>query len=112
MSGEEKEKGDAILRFSEGDWMTISSRTPEGTPKRCPLCGAIVVVDSSRPVGDAIRLFDPSDPALLQLLADRLGLGPDAIQDGKLKFEGDSLDIVELVMALEESGEMDEFLGS
>ena len=31
----------------------ISSRTPEGEPNRCPLCGADICLDPSRPPGDA-----------------------------------------------------------
>src|SRR5262249_23325486 len=33
--------------------MTISSRTPEGLPNRCPVCGADVCVEPSNPAGDA-----------------------------------------------------------
>jgi PTS system nitrogen regulatory IIA component len=33
--------------------MNIASRTPEGLPGRCPLCGQDVVVDPSIPPGDA-----------------------------------------------------------
>ena len=33
--------------------MTISSRTPEGEPNRCPVCGAVVAVEPSDPAGDA-----------------------------------------------------------
>lgn len=33
--------------------MFISSRTPEGTPHRCPICGAAVRIDPSRPGNDA-----------------------------------------------------------
>ncbi len=33
--------------------MTISSRTPEGSPNRCPVCGADVVIEPSQPFGDA-----------------------------------------------------------
>src|SRR5215204_4953528 len=31
----------------------ISSRTPEGEPDQCPLCGARVHVEPSQPTGDA-----------------------------------------------------------
>jgi anti-anti-sigma factor len=33
--------------------MVISSRTPEGTPNRCPVCGAHLKIESSEPAGDA-----------------------------------------------------------
>lgn len=33
--------------------MTPSTRTPEGEPNRCPVCGAVVSLDPSRPPGDA-----------------------------------------------------------
>lgn len=33
--------------------MNISSRTPEGEPNRCPVCGKAVRIEPSRPPGDA-----------------------------------------------------------
>src|SRR5262245_16113111 len=33
--------------------MHISSRTPEGTPNRCPICGATLRIEPSKPAGDA-----------------------------------------------------------
>jgi anti-anti-sigma factor len=33
--------------------MVISSRTPEGTPNHCPLCGSDLKVEPSDPSGDA-----------------------------------------------------------
>lgn len=33
--------------------MTISSRTPEGEPNRCPICGHLVHIKPSRPLRDA-----------------------------------------------------------
>ena len=33
--------------------MVISSRTPEGRPGRCPICGAALMVEPSDPPGDA-----------------------------------------------------------
>jgi hypothetical protein len=33
--------------------MFISSRTPEGIPNRCPICGADVRIEPSKPSGDA-----------------------------------------------------------
>jgi hypothetical protein len=33
--------------------MTISSRTPEGRPNECPVCGKRLVIEPSEPTGDA-----------------------------------------------------------
>ncbi len=33
--------------------MVISSRTPEGRPSRCPVCGSVIAVEPSDPAGDA-----------------------------------------------------------
>jgi mannitol/fructose-specific phosphotransferase system IIA component (Ntr-type) len=33
--------------------MTPSTRTPEGEPQRCPLCGKAIVIEPSQPSGDA-----------------------------------------------------------
>ena len=33
--------------------MDVSSRTPEGVPNRCPVCGKRVVLEPSDPAGDA-----------------------------------------------------------
>jgi hypothetical protein len=33
--------------------MTIASRTPEGQPNTCPICGALVLIEPSHPAGDA-----------------------------------------------------------
>ena len=48
--------------------MDISSRTPEGVPNRCPVCGKAVVVEPSYPAGDApcphcghLLWFDPAE---------------------------------------------------
>ena len=48
--------------------MAISTRTPEGEPNRCPLCGHTVRLEVSRPPGDApcqscgILLWFPVEP--------------------------------------------------
>jgi acyl carrier protein len=83
----------------------ISSRTPEGLPNECPICGASVIIEPSFPPGDA------PCPACGQLLwwfqerlASRRGVDPRQILlDGVLTDEmGDSIDLVEFVMELEE----------
>ena len=102
--------------------MTISSRTPEGWPARCPLCEAEIQLEPSRPHGDApcprcgqllwfvdtsdgFRLFAPDD--LLDRIATKLGVNRDEISslDDLTKFGSDSLDMIELLMELEEEGE-------
>ena len=69
--------------------MTISSRTPEGGPNRCPVCGHTFRIEPSRPLGDApcpacatllwfvtgaaaARFFDPEAAGLIELVAARL----------------------------------------
>ena len=86
--------------------MTISSRTPEGFPHRCPVCGKACVVEPSSPGGDSCC---PSCGHLLSWFRDRLGqaagVGPEHITLFTSFVEdigADSLDIVELVMELEE----------
>src|SRR5438128_1634153 len=49
--------------------MRISSRTPEGTPNRCPICGAAVRIEPSQPENDAPC---PQCGALLWFEADGL----------------------------------------
>jgi len=99
--------------------VTISTRTPEGTPNRCPVCGHAFRIEPSRPFGDApcpacgtllwfvtgaaaARFFDPETAGLIELVACRLGVSPAAVRAGRLDELGfDSLDIVELVMESE-----------
>lgn len=85
--------------------MTVSSRTPEGMPHECPLCGALSNLEPAFPGGDAVC------PACGQLvwwfrdrLGERLALALESLSlDDPLKDLGlDSLDVVELVMELEE----------
>lgn len=100
--------------------MTISSRTPEGTPNRCPLCGQAVCIEPSQPFGDAPcpacgsllwfvttdagqRFFDPEAGDLLERLAERLGVDPQALREkGPDGIGVDSLDLAEVIMELEE----------
>ncbi len=101
----------------------ISSRTPEGDWNHCPVCQNEVRVEPSRPFGDATcpacgsllwflaaggdaRFFtrdDADEERLLALAAERLGINPAAVRDGKWEELGiDSLDWVEMVMDFEE----------
>jgi hypothetical protein len=107
--------------------MTISSRTPEGEPGKCPLCRSDVRVEPSVLFGDAtcpncgtlLWFFQVSRAALfmehaasadrrerlIERLAEQLGVPKERItpQTDVIKDLGaDSLDIVELVMELEE----------
>jgi hypothetical protein len=96
--------------------MVISSRTPEGVPNSCPLCGHQFRIEASQPFGDAPcpacgtllwfvttedeqRLLDPEAAGLIELVAARLGVSPDVVRTGPLNDLGlDYLDVVELIM--------------
>ena len=92
--------------------MTVSSRTPEGMPSDCPLCGAKTNIEFSDPAGDAPcpncgHLLWASAQlvhSVTQRYADVLGTAPGAINaDTRFADLGaDSLETVEIVMELEE----------
>jgi acyl carrier protein len=100
--------------------MAISSRTPEGTPNRCPVCGSEVRIEPTQPFGDApcpvcgillwfvavgseTRYFVTTDELVEGLLAERLGVSLESLRGGRWRELGiDSLDVVELIMELEE----------
>ena len=92
--------------------MIISSRTPEGHPIRCVLCGAETNVEFSDPAGDApcpncghlLWLSAELLASFQRRIAEALGIAPGhVISDSMLTELGaDSLDTVELVMTLEE----------
>lgn len=92
--------------------MNISSRTPEGLPSRCALCGAEVNLEVSEPAGDAPcpacgHLLWYSADLLAKLrsrLADTLGVAAKQISAETLWNElgADSLDTVEFIMEAEE----------
>lgn len=93
--------------------MTISSRTPEGMPSECPLCGARTNIEYSEPAGDApcpncghllwaaARLVQ----SVTKRFAELLNTSPGRIT-AETRFTdligADSLAAVELVMELEE----------
>jgi acyl carrier protein len=106
---------------------TVSSRTPEGAPNRCPVCDTDLCIEPSQPPGDApcpscgtllwfsrtpegIRLHRAEAVALvrnraIEIIRANLGLGPQPIDLAASFIEdigADSLDIVELVMELED----------
>jgi acyl carrier protein len=85
--------------------MSISSRTPEGFPNRCPICGAEFVLEPSQPTGDApcpqcghlLWWFREKFAGHRRLEAEQV------IYDTLLHdLSDDSLDQVELIMELEE----------
>lgn len=65
--------------------MDVSSRTPEGVPNRCPVCGKAVVVEPSDPARDApcphcghLLWFDPAEAEIrkgeITVSEDRIGV--------------------------------------
>jgi acyl carrier protein len=112
--GESRERqvlpGGPAKRFSVERTVTISSRTPEGEPLRCPVCRKVDRLEPSFPGGDACC---PNCGHLLQVLRDKigakLGLSPEELPltNSLADVVGDSLDVVELVMELEEELDID-----
>ena len=97
--------------------MVVSSRTPEGLPSRCVLCGAENKLEFSDPGGDApcpscghllwfsARLLGAFQNRLAGVLAARgEPISPDTTLAG---LGADSLDLVELVMQLEEEFDLE-----
>ncbi len=106
--------------------MVISSRTPEGEPAECPICGVCVRMEPSITFSDApcpscgsllwfIRLggenllFRPNEAAqrkgLAKLLAELTGLAESELQadpESLNRIELDSMDLLELAMELED----------
>jgi acyl carrier protein len=81
--------------------MTISSRTPEGDPHHCSICGGVVVMEPSEPLGDSVC---PRCGSLLMRVYEQLGVDRErnSAQTTFTELGVDSLDTVELVMELEE----------
>jgi acyl carrier protein len=80
----------------------ISSRTPEGSPNRCPICGNHVVLEPSEPTGDAPC---PNCGQLLWWFRHHWGSRCSEITASTSFINdlgADSLDAAELVMELEE----------
>ncbi len=101
--------------------MPISSRTPEGEPNRCPVCGSEVCIEPSKPTGEApcprcgvllwflalpegVRLFDDQTAerfrgAITGVLAEFFQTSE---EDAWERVTGaDSLELVEVVLELE-----------
>ncbi|HUY90768.1 MAG TPA: acyl carrier protein [Pirellulales bacterium] len=103
---------------------TISSRTPEGRPNRCPVCGESVCIEPSLPLGDApcpqcgtllwfcdspegVHCYEASlIESIRNLLARIFGASrvppADSPEFLEASLGSDSLDVVELVMELED----------
>jgi acyl carrier protein len=106
---------------------TISSRTPEGVPNHCPVCGTSICIEPSQPTGDAtcpncgtllwffdtsagMRFYDsrtiaPLRDIIIQIFCERLGVNKDIVTPTLSLADDiawDSLEIVELIMELEE----------
>ncbi|HWE95683.1 MAG TPA: hypothetical protein VG269_17085 [Tepidisphaeraceae bacterium] len=99
---------------------TASSRTPEGSPGHCPICGTAVRIESSQIAGDASC---PSCGALLWFVKTTTGVHLYDAREVKSVFERiiaapadgdmdvsrlmtgkiDSVEVVQLVMAAEDS---------
>lgn len=88
--------------------MTVSSRTPEGMPSHCPLCGTESNISFSDPAGDApcpnCGCLIWQSMVLLEQFRDRWGslLADFSAESPLREIAKDSLDVVELVMELEE----------
>jgi acyl carrier protein len=90
--------------------VTIASRTPEGEPQRCPICGNVDRLESSFPGGDACC---PTCGSLMLLVRDRVGdaVGrPFDVFSLSTTLEEttlDSMDVAELIMELKEEFQTD-----
>src|SRR5258708_1975710 len=107
--------------------MFISSRTPEGSPSRCPICDSAVAIEPSFPFADAPcpncgtllwffnladdpYFFAGDDAEELRRLVHLLLSGDSDASDDALrqlrpifdKLGADSIDIIALMMELEE----------
>ena len=82
--------------------MTISSRTPEGLPHVCPICGGESRIEPSFPAGDSPC---PRCGHLLWWFQQRIGDHNTTIT-AELQFiedlKKDSMDIVEMMMEMED----------
>lgn len=109
--------------------MLISSRTPEGEPNHCPVCGKHVSIDPSPLFGDApcpncghllwfyrlgaeVRFRTPEASRrlrerVIEAIANRTGVSQEEVTGDPWhlqNLEMDSLDLVEIVMDIEEEG--------
>ena len=109
--------------------MTVSSRTPEGQPNRCPICDHKIIIEPSQPFGDApypscgqllwftrlqdgVMFYDSitaevTKKRIRKFISQQLGVALDKIPEkiqviDPFALGVDSLDVVELVMEIEE----------
>jgi hypothetical protein len=122
--------GSDPLLLAEGQQMEVSSRTPEGAPNHCAVCGKRIVIEPSSPFGDApcpncgcllwfisngqeVRYLPFNDSVkirerAIRAMAESLGVEEEAVRKNPniwREMGADSLDLVELIMELEEEGE-------
>lgn len=88
---------------------TISSRTPEGTPGECPICGKLFCLDPSRPSGDApcpgcgvLLWFFTVNGVARMYPHSEISSRKRQLIEALMSVSADSLDLVEMVMELEE----------
>ena len=87
-----------------------ATRTPEGWPHQCPICGKTALLEPCYPGGDTVcpscgHLLWTVRDRLARRLGDNLGVNREQITFATLLSEdlgADSLDLVELTMELEE----------
>lgn len=94
----------------------ISSRTPEGSPNDCPVCGKRVRMEPSYPKDDApcphcghLLWFEKQEPAteltpreqVLQALAEHLGVSIEKLRSDPRVLNRLGVDTIDLVMELE-----------
>ncbi len=88
--------------------MSVSTRTPEGEPLHCPICGTVATLEVADPAGDALCpacghllwMFRDSINRVCGIPLEEIALSA-SLQDD---FDMDSLAVVELVMELEDRG--------
>jgi acyl carrier protein len=123
---------DGILCCIQCLYMIASSRTPEGTLNRCPVCKKAIEIEPSMPFGDApcphcgcllwfiaaesdVRFYPYEQSAALRervirFFANLLGVEEDVVRRNPNiwnELGADSLDMVELVMELEDEVDKD-----
>ncbi len=81
----------------------ISSRTPEGLPHRCPVCGKLAALEPSYPGGDSTC---PSCGQLLWWFRDHFGTDIELRSRFGRDVAADSVDVMELLLQLEEEFEI------
>ncbi len=119
------------MRYNRTMSNPISSRTPEGVPSHCPICDTPICIEPSQPPGDApcpscgtllwftctsenvlvyeAQAIAPLRDRIVEIISESLGRRKEQVTFSStfIKDIGiDSLDSIELIMALEEEFEM------